>query len=80
MEKSEIIFKRPWPNWTVLYNIARPGAAFVGKGWEFFYNEDAAQRCYDDQIKVGNVPTKRPFHPIDKQHMNLLDFRACKGD
>lgn len=70
--------KRPWPNWTVVYSITRPGGAFIGKGWEFFYNEDAAKLCYDKQIEAGNVLTKRPFHPDDKQHMNVVDVWECR--
>jgi len=71
---------RPWPYWTVLYNITRPDTIFIGKGWEFFYNEDTAQRCYDAQIKLGNVPTKRPFQLSDKQHMNPFDVLGCKEE
>lgn len=65
------------PNWTVTYCIVKKDAVFLGKGWEFFYNEDAAQRCYDEQIKLGNVPMKRPFHPNDKLHMNPVDVWGC---
>jgi hypothetical protein len=77
MEEAKIMGKRPWPNWTVLYNIGLSDSAFIGQGWEFFYNEDAAQRCYNYQTKLGHVPTKRPFHPSDKRHMHVLDVRAC---
>ena len=69
--------KRSWPTWTVIYNIIRPNAAFVGKGWEFFSDKDCAQYCYDKLITLGNVPTMRPFHPSDKQHMNPIDSRGC---
>lgn len=70
-----------WPNWTVVYAIVpRTDSAFIGRGWMFFYNEDSAQRCYDDQITLRNVPTKRPFHPNDKQYMNTIDVLSCEKE
>lgn len=69
--------KRSWPTWTVVYNIVSSNNTFVGKGWEFFSDENYAQYCYRKQIAFGNVPTMRPFHPSDKQYMNPCDIRSC---
>jgi hypothetical protein len=67
-----------WPEWTVVYNIVRPATIFIGKGWEFFCNEEQAQHCYDELVGLGHVATKRPFHSNDKQHMNPIDLRVCE--
>ncbi len=68
------------PKWTVLYNINRNGSVYIGKGWEFFNNGDMAQRCYDEQVKIGNVPTKRPFHTTDKKYMQVCDLKALEDE
>jgi hypothetical protein len=69
-----------WPEWTVVYNIVRPDNFFIGKGWEFFFDEEKAQHCYDELAGLGYVATKRPFHPNDKQHMNPIDLRMCEEE
>ncbi len=70
--------KSDWPKWTVVYNIPSPNDGFVGKGWEFFDDEAHAEHCYRKQIARGNVPTMRPFHPSDKQHMNPCDVHNSR--
>jgi len=50
------------PSWTVLYNIVTPGSPWIGTGWEFFDDKEAAQSCYNHQIKIGNCPTMRPYY------------------
>ena len=69
---------RPQPNWTVLYSS--PGKDFVGFGVDFFYDEKDAEECYDNHIKIGNSPTKRPFYcDYDIKWMNPSDKYACFG-
>lgn len=72
--------KRPWPNWTVVYSVTRPKACFIGKGVEFFYNEDIAKFCYDEQVVLGNEATLRRFHPSDKFYMNPIEVNACSDE
>lgn len=58
------------PNWTVLYNIVSPeDGRWVGTGWEFFDDEEDAEFCRRRHERLGNVPTKRPFHTNDIPHL-----------
>lgn len=62
--------KKPVPKWTVLYNIVTPGSTWVGTGWEFFDDEDSAQKRFDHHVAIGNCPTKRPYaHTCDWYHL-----------
>lgn len=61
------------PKWTVLYNIvSKEDDSFpkwIGTGWEFFNDEEAANKCYTWHAASGNMPTKRPYHPNDAAHL-----------
>lgn len=58
------------PNFTVVTNIVSlESKDWVGMSWEFFNDETDAWECYERHIVLGNVPTKRPFHRNDIQHM-----------
>ena len=58
------------PQWTVLYNIASRNSNWVGTGWEFFDNQDAAMDCYLEHKARGNVPTIRPYYRnSDREHL-----------
>jgi hypothetical protein len=73
------------PKWTVLYNIVNKEddgtPQWVGTGWEFFNTEEAATRCYEWQQAVGNIPTKRPYHPNDSSHLGAIHrMNSCATD
>ena len=53
------------PRWTVIYNISSNGG-FVGKGWEFFTNEQDAVRRYEELNCNPDryCATIRPYHHI----------------
>jgi hypothetical protein len=69
--------KNPKPMWTVLYQS--PGE-FVGMGVRFFSSEKNAQDCYDDWVKKGYCPTKRPFYQLsDEKFMGPIDLMALRG-
>ena len=58
------------PKWTVVYNIvSEESSRWVGTGWEFFDDDDSANRAYARHVSSGNVPTKRPFHFRDDSHL-----------
>ncbi len=58
------------PKWTVHYNIVSPeNGKWIGRGWEFFDSGIDAQDCYDRHIRIGNCPSKRPYHPMDSKNL-----------
>lgn len=61
---------KPRPKYTVLYNIVTPGSQWIGTGWQFFDDQNAAKRCYEYQQENGNCPTLRPYSEVpDYQHL-----------
>ena len=69
------------PKWTVLYNIVSPESQeWIGTGWEFFTNEEDADRAYTRHLKLGNVPTRRPFYPLgDNRHLGATQRQPSQG-
>lgn len=59
------------PRWTVLYNVvSKENDRWIGTGWEFFDNENDAQKCYDRHVTEGNCPTKRYYYEkLDRYHL-----------
>lgn len=68
------------PSWTVLTNLVSPERpTWTGMSWEFFDLERDAQACYDRHIKLGNCPTKRPFHQNDTVNLGILDRQEVQA-
>ena len=65
------------PNWTVLCSTTGDGD-WVGKSWTFFEEEINAERYYKTLSAKGMVPTMRPFHMNDLQHMQQLQAAAIR--
>lgn len=58
-----------YPRWTVIYNIRTPGSVWVGKGVEFFDDEEAARKR-GREVSDG---ASRPFYPPhDRQYLNAV--------
>lgn len=63
--------KRASPRWIVIANI--PGK-WTGVSYQFFDTEEEAQKCFNDNVCLGNTPTMRPFYePSDKQFLHMLE-------
>lgn len=61
------------PSYTVVYNIVSPGSSWIGTGWEFFDDREAAQKCYDRVQEAGHYPTLRPyFDNADRSHLGAV--------
>jgi hypothetical protein len=67
------------PSWTVVYNRVSLGSRWIGKGWEFFDDEEWAKRRYDELVKEGHCPTKRPYHSSDRQHLGAVHAMNGEG-
>ena len=50
------------PTWTVHANTVFRCSPWVGTAWYFFSDEKNAERCYQECLGRGWVPTKRPFN------------------
>ena len=58
------------PKWTVLANTINPHSKWGGTSWDFFDDEEAAEKCYGELAARGACPTKRPFYrSADLAHM-----------
>lgn len=71
--------KRKCPSWTIHYNRVNPGSRWIGTGWEFFDEESAAKARYDELMKDGHYPTKRPYHAEDKRHLGAVHAMNGEG-
>lgn len=68
------------PNWTVLSNLKRQESTpWIGQSIEFFDEEYWAAECYRRHSQAGDVPTMRPFHHSDEQHLHVLDSRRMES-
>ena len=65
------------PNWTVVCSTIGDGD-WVGKSWTFFEKEINADRFYRTMSNLGHVPTMRPFHVSDLEHMQPLPAAAIR--
>ena len=62
------------PHWTVIHNTAPDGTPHMGRAWEFFDDEQAAQKRYDELSKNRLYPTKRPYFSGDPSTKYSDDF------
>jgi len=73
---EETVQTKRLPKWTVLANLKRKeGTPWIGRSIEFFDDETAAAMCYQRHSLAGDVPTMRPFHYSDEQHIHNIDTR-----
>lgn len=63
------------PRWTVLFNTKGDGE-WIGRAFAFFDKVENAEQFYQEQSRLGLVPTMRPFHrKTDLEHLNVLQAR-----
>ncbi len=69
------------PKWTVHYNIASNYSRWVGRGWEFFDDEECAEARYNALNSMeGHCASMRPFHrKTDAQHLGAVHRNERKG-
>ena len=68
------------PKWTVIYNLPTRESAWIGTAWEFYEEESNAQRRYDELVKDGRYPTKRPYHrDNDRSHLAAVHEMNGQG-